>query len=783
MDQKTIRALEFHKILDSVASYASAEPSRAAIRELSPIQNIKEIEERLNEVEEADKVLYQHAVNISFGFEDISRILEKASVMSVLTMGELLKVALTLRVARNLRYNILKVPDDTVNLLKYIAAAIYTDKTLEEDIDSSIISETEMNDNASPELREVRQKIKRTGENIKARLYSYVNSSSYSKYIQDNIVTIRGDRYVIPVKAEFRGAIPGLIHDQSASGQTIYVEPMVIVEMNNTLKTYVMEEEAEIERILRRFTQRISVAVGELSAAFGHIIRLDIIFAKARHAHEIRAVKPQMNNKGYLSVSRGRHPLIAADRVIPTDIYLGKDFDMLFITGPNTGGKTVALKLVGLFELMAMSGLYVPAREAELTVFDEIFCDIGDEQSIEQNLSTFSSHIANIVRITERLNANTLVLLDELGAGTDPTEGASLAVSIASYIKESGAKAVITTHYNELKEYAVVTGRAENASMDFDPVTFNPTYRLIIGTPGASNAILIAKKLGLNASIIEQAQSGIQAGKMQFENVLQSLETARRKAQENEEKTRELLMQAEESSLNAKKERDRLFAQREKLNENVRKETKRLVEEAMAEANEIVDALRALIDNPTEENLFEARKLRKSLTRFVVNEENEFTGFGEEADGEIREGDTVLVKTLKVEGIVDEIHHAKGTAIVKLGKLKSSFKLEDLLKLKSKEKPKEILKAPVRDLRSESFNTELNLIGKNTMEALFELDSYIDRALLTSVSEIRIIHGHGTGKLREAVQRRLREHKSIKEFRDGGYDEGGRGATIVTLKR
>ena len=782
MDEKALYSLEYHKILETLASYASSIPARNAVRELRPLMDIDEVNERLEEVYEADKVAGEYATNLSFSFDDISVILDKADVMSVLSMGELLKVARMLRVAFSVKNGIAKVPDPSIKLLKRIANTIHTDKTLEEDIEKAIISDTEMHDNASPELRVIRNRIKKTGELIKSKLYSYINSATYSKYLQDNIVTVRGDRYVIPVKAEFKNQIPGLVHDQSASGQTVYIEPMVVVELNNDLKTHLVEEAIEIEKILRAFTMRVSVDVEPFKASFDTIVRLDVIFAKAYYAQAIKAIKPVLNDKGIININKGRHPLLNPDNVVPIDVKLGDEFDLLFITGPNTGGKTVSLKLVGLFELMAMTGMYVPAREAELSMFDNIFSDIGDEQSIEQNLSTFSSHIANIKRIIDNISNKTLILLDELGAGTDPTEGASLAMSISEYIRSSGAKAIITTHYNELKEYAVVTHRAENASMDFNPLTYNPTYRLIIGTPGASNALLIARKLGLKEEIVKRAEEGIKDNKLEFENVLQSLEIARRKALENEERTAELLKQAEITNQKAERERDRLFIQRERLNENVKKETKRLVEEAMEEANEIIDSLREILDDPTEANLFKARKLRKSLTKYIVNEENEFAGFGEEDDGTIQDGDTVLVKPLKVEGVVVSINAVKGTASVKLGKMNSTFKLDALVRLKAKEKKPEIIKSAPRALRNDAFSPEINLIGQTTQEGIVNLEAYIDKALLAGVHEIRIIHGYGTGKLREAVRATLKTHPHIKDFRDGIYGEGERGVTIATIK-
>lgn len=783
MLEKTLKALEFNKILAEIASKASSVPAREAIMEIRPYTDQNYIEELLDEVAEADKIAFEYATNLSFAFDDISAILDKAEVMSVLTMGELLRVSKMLRVAYSVKNSIAKVPDDSLTRIKKIAASVYTDKELEESIESAIISDTEMHDRASEELRSIRIRIRKTGEQIKSKLYTYITSPTYAKYLQDNIVTVRGDRYVIPVKAEWRSAIPGLVHDQSGSGQTLYIEPMAVVELNNTLKTYILEEQAEIERILRAFTLKVSVAATDIRDSFTKIIKLDTVFAKAYYANSVRAVKPQMNTDGIIEISRGRHPLINPKTVVPTDVNLGKNFDLLFITGPNTGGKTVALKLVGLLTAMAMSGIFVPCAEAVLNIFDEVYCDIGDEQSIEQSLSTFSSHIANISGFIEKLNANSLVLLDELGAGTDPTEGAALAMSIAQYIKDRGAKAIITTHYNELKEYAVVTPRAENASMDFDPLTYSPTYRLIVGTPGVSNALLIAGKLGLPAEIVQRAKEGIAEGKLDFENVISSMEEARHNAMENEEKSKEMLKTAEKTLKEAERERDRLFIQREKLNENVRKETKRLVEEAMGEANEIISAMRALLDDPTEADLFKARKLKKSLEKYIVNEDNEFMGFGEEADGEISEGDAVLVKPLKAEGIVSKIDYRKNSAVVTLGKMNSTFKLDVLQKLKKAKKAE----APVpvhtaRKLDNEAFSPELNLIGMTSVEARAELQKYLDKAILKGVNELRIIHGYGTGKLRETVRNYLKSCSFVDSYRDGVYGEGERGVTIVRLK-
>lgn len=781
ISERTIKTLEFTKILEQISCFASSKPAKNKILSIRPYDSIYEVKEELDKLEQADKLLFEYAISPSLNFDDISTVLDSAAIMRTLTMAELLKVYRVLKVSSAIRSQIINVPDDGLDLLKSMAKTIYTNKSLVDDINKSILSETEMSDNASAELKSIRSKIKKVGENIKSKLNSYVTSPTYSKYIQDNIITIRGDRYVVPVKAEFKGMIPGLIHDQSSSGATLYVEPFVIVEMNNDLKQLILEEEAEIERILREFTYRISNETGFLKYSLEVIIELDIIFAKAYYGNSIKAVKPIFNENGFIDIKKGRHPLIDSKHVIPNDIYIGKNYRMLLITGPNTGGKTVCLKLVGLIELMGMSGIYVPASYAELAKFDSIFCDIGDEQSIEQNLSTFSSHMTNVVSILNEINENSLVLLDELGAGTDPTEGAALALGIAEYLMKIGNKSIITTHYNELKEYAVVTDGVQNASMDFDPTTYSPTYRLIIGTPGASNALLIAEKLGLKQEIIASAKNGISNQKFEFENILLSIEKSRKEAEKNLEDSKKYLEDATNIRKEAENEREKMFAQRERLNVSVRKETKRLVEAAMEEANEIIDELRSLLENPTEANIFRAQKLRKSLKKYIINENNEFQGVNEEIPGEIKVGDRVLIKTLNCEGIVSEIN-GKGDAKIKVGCMNCKAKICDMVRLKPKQEKHEIKKETKRVLNNEPISHEINLIGKDRIEAEELLREYIDKAYRGGLHEIRIIHGYGEGVLRNMTINYLKTRKEIDKYRDGQYGEGGRGVTIAYFK-
>lgn len=784
MEERTIKTLEFSKILDEVAHFASGRFAKNKILSIRPYSCMKEIEDELTRVSEADKILFEYSITPSFAVDDVEDLLQQASVMSMLTPADLLKVARVLKVARTLKQQLTNVNDDTIIEIKDLANTIYTNVRLENDIDKAVLSETELSDDASSDLRVIRSKIRKTGEGIKNKLNSYVNSVTYQKYLQDALVTVRGDRYVLPVKAEFKSAIPGLIHDRSASGSTLYVEPLAVVEMNNDLKQLILEEKTEIERILRVFTARIASEAGFLKYTFETITELDVLFAKAYYADAYSCVKPVFNETGYVNIVKGRHPLIPAEKVVANDVYIGKDFNVLLITGPNTGGKTVCLKMLGLIELMGLSGLYVPCQEAELTVFDDIFCDIGDEQSIEQSLSTFSSHMTNVVRIINEATDKSLILLDELGAGTDPTEGAALALSITEYIMQLGAKAVITTHYNEFKEFALVTDGAQNASMDFNPMTYSPTYKLIIGLPGASNALIIAEKLGLKKEIIEKARNGINQQKFDFENVMLSLEQKQREAEIYLEESVKAKKEADEIKRLAEEERKKLYEQRDRLNVSVKKETKRLVEEAMVEVNEIIAKIKDFLDNPTEKNLFEARRLRKSLNKYIIIDNNEFEGILEEEDGKIAVGDRVLVKAMNAEGVVSDINPASNIATVRLGNMTTKAKITDLTRLKpiENQKKKQNYRQDLVNLHNESVPTELNIIGKTGIEAEELLEEYLDRAVRGGLHEIRIIHGYGEGILRKVTQKYLKSRKEIESFRDGNYGEGGKGVTVAYIK-
>lgn len=490
-DQKSLTTLEYPKILDRLATFAQSQGGKKKASELVPYEKIADALHALNETAEADRVLFEYSLSPSFAVDDIGDILVKAKKGATLAIPDIMKVGRSLRVSRRLKYTIDKVKD--CPLLADMAMGLFENETLEKKIFDAFLSETEVADNASNELRAIRIRIRKLNDNVRSKLQLFITSPKYSKYLQDNIITVRGDRYVIPVKSDCKGTIPGLVHDQSASGSTLFVEPMQIVELNNELKVELVNEQLEIEKILRNFSNQIEGCADGITYSYNTVVDMDMVFAKAQLAREYKATKPELNEDGVIDIRAGRHPLIDQKKVVPVSLALKKDEKMLLITGPNTGGKTVTLKLVGLFTLMAMSGLFIPAKSANLSIFDGVYSDIGDEQSIEQSLSTFSSHIKNTIGILDVITDKSLVLFDELGAGTDPGEGAALAVSIAEYLLRVGAKSFITSHFNDLKEFSLVTKGVVAASMEFDSNTFCPTYKLVMGAIGSSNALAIAK--------------------------------------------------------------------------------------------------------------------------------------------------------------------------------------------------------------------------------------------------------------------------------------------------
>ncbi|MFR5832819.1 MAG: endonuclease MutS2 [Acutalibacteraceae bacterium] len=680
-DEKSLSTLEYGKILEMLAAFAQSEGGKSRALEIRPYTTLEEAEHALNLTAEADRVLFEFSVSPSFAVDDISEILLKAEKGAVLAIPELLKVGRALRVARRLVKSLSKVIN--IPLLSEMSTRLYFEEELEKDIFDAFISETEVADNATPELKAIRQRIRRLGDGVKTKLQTFITSPAYHKYLQDSIVTVRGDRYVIPVKSEFKGAISGLVHDQSASGATLYIEPMQIVELNNELKTEKLNEQAEIERILRNFSTSVRAHCDRLNWSYEVMVDMDLIFARAQLAHAQKATRPDLNREGELTIKEGRHPLIDAKKVVPLTLGMKSGENMLLITGPNTGGKTVTLKMVGLFVLMAMSGFYIPAKSANICIVDGVYSDIGDEQSIEQSLSTFSAHIKNIIGILDRITPQSLVLFDELGAGTDPGEGAALAVSICEYVMGLGAKALVTSHFNDLKEFALTTKGVVAASMEFDTATFRPTFRLVMGAIGTSNALDIASTLGLNKDIVANARNKISAEKKQFDSVLSAAEQTRRYAEKlvsdaslDREKAASALREAE----NQKKV---IAEKREKLDESIRRETKLLIENSVEEADEILEQLREMLDKEVVEDkdIFAARALKRKLQNMSAKYDKESVVEDEPDNSPLKDGDPVWVKSLSKRGTLVR-RNSRGEADVAFGKLTVKVKSGDYYKVK-----------------------------------------------------------------------------------------------------
>lgn len=786
--KKVYKKLELDAILTSVAAHAVSDVAKRQIINTEPSNDIAAVRRLLEETSEACRNISVYNIIPEFSFDSVAVIADKAKILSTLSMAELLCVMRLLRVSRLVMSALTSVNDESITILPCMARGIFCDRKLEDDIDFAILSEDMMNDRASSHLYSIRQSIKRANEEVKNKLQQYIKSAQYQKYLQDAIITVREDRYVIPVKQEYRGYIKGLVHDVSGSGATLFVEPVEIVNLNNHIKILLKEEAAEIDRILREFTARVGEISGALVENEKIVASLDAIYARAHYADEIRGTVPKINARGYINIKKGRHPLIDKNKVVPVSISLGKTFDILVVTGPNTGGKTVSLKSVGLFVLMAGCGLFLPCEEeSEISLFDEIYCDIGDEQSIEQSLSTFSGHMTNIADILKNITPNSLILFDELGAGTEPNEGAALALAITEYILSVKAKAIITTHYTQLKEFSLVTDRVENASMEFDLTTFAPTYKLVVGVPGSSNAIQIAKRLGIGDDIIENAKSKLSAEKISFENVLQRAEKLRQQYENTNEEIAEMKRSLAKELEAAKNQNKILASEREQLLKNSKAEAKRIVQETTEESKRLLDELKKIIRryNADESILFELRsKIKKFGDKKYENDEN-IPNFSRPIEFDsIKVGDYVFVKKLNATGKVLSKNESKKKLEVAVGAMKISASANDLAEaLKTAEDIGQAKTVSVKtNIAAKTLTNEINLIGQTVDEALVNLDAFIDSCLVASINEIRIIHGRGTGALMKGVQDHLKKHVHVAEFRLGAYGEGDRGVTIAKLK-
>lgn len=787
-ERRVLCALEYDKILSQLSEYAVLEDTKRQIQELSPESSLKTANYVLAKTTEAYRLLFRYnACQIPF-FEDISGELSRVEIGGILSMGELLKIASALRATRTLSENIARVDADEIVILREIAASFYFDEQFEREIGAKILSDHQMSDSASPKLAELRRTIKLLNQRIRNKLSSYLTGEN-SKFLQDTVVTMRGDRYVIPVKAEYRGMVRGLIHDQSSTGATLFIEPEQVVEYNNELKTALLDEQNEIQKILSDLSARVACIAERLLYTCDNIAELDLCYAKAIYAYRTRATVPFLNDAGQIRFKKGRHPLIEKDRVIPIGVNLGETYRFLLITGPNTGGKTVTMKLTGLFCAMAASGFYLPCEEcAEIAVFSEIFCDIGDEQSIEQSLSTFSSHIRNIIGITDRAGAGSLVLIDEIGAGTDPEEGSAIALAVVEKLLSSGCAGIITTHYSKLKEFAMTDKRIENASMDFDAETYAPLYRLNIGTPGTSNAIEIARRLGLEAGIVERATEYLSDRKISFENVLREAERARHSAEETQAKAEAYSAEKEEELEQIRRERKLLQQEREKIQNNAKTETRKIISERVAEADELLSALEALLvrQELTEGDLISARTMRNKIenNRYFSEEAIPVAGRKKANLAELKRGSSVYIQGVDKTGLVEKISNPD-KIFVRVNGMELVTKIDQLfLEPEKKEgeskrsKPVHLKRPPV----SPVYSLEINIIGMTVSEGVKEVEALIDRAVVSGQKEIKIIHGFGTGRLRAGVWQYLKGNRYVDQFRGGRYGEGEMGVTVVTLK-
>ena len=786
ISEKTLKSLEFDKILSNLSNYAVLERTKREINAFSPVSDFKEVLVLLDKTQEAYSLIYEHGVSgISF-FADITEELQRVNAGGTLNNIELLRVADNLKSARTIKHGIASISDEKIVLIRKISDSLFEDYDLEKEITSKIVSEDEISDNASPRLYSIRKNIRDINAKIREKLNSYMRAGA-NKYLQDTVVTMRQDRYVIPVKSEFRSQVKGFIHDQSSSGATVFIEPEQVMELNNDLKRATFEEREEIYRILAELSAKVTFVSNGLTENAKLLSEIDGFFARAEYAFKTKSVRPELNNKGIIDIKRGRHPLIDADKVVPISLYLGDKFNFLLLTGPNTGGKTVSLKLVGLFTLMVMSGMFVPAGiDSKLSVFDGVYSDIGDEQSIEQSLSTFSSHVKNLIDILNVVNGKNLVLLDEIGAGTDPEEGSALALSIIDKLLESDCYGIITTHYSKLKEYAMTVDKIENASMEFDAATLKPVYKINIGIPGSSNAIEIAKTLGLSQDVISGAFKYLSDKSIGFEEVLKKAEQSRR---EYDKLSEELVRNLAEKNKELKEiasEKEKIKAERERIYFNARQETKRIVGDKLSEAEEIVAELKSILkaaDLESKESI-RASELKNRLqnSRYLDFEsENAPIELIKANENDIKAGKTVYVKSFDAYAKILSVNFNKGEAEVLIGDIRSKIKLSDLYNPESAQNEAKKIKV-VNHARGASPQKDLNVIGKTSLEAIDEVKAFIDQAVLNDIEEIRIVHGVGAGVLLKTIRDYLKTDKNVKDFRRGIYGEGENGVTIVHIK-
>ena len=786
--EKSLLKLELDQVLEQLAQCAGSQEGKAACLQIRPVSDLEDVQALLDETTAASDLCTRKGNPVFGDVHEVSASLERADRGGSLQPAELLRIAGILRCARNIKGYVSE--DDPATVLDPLFQALTPNKYLEDRIFGAILSEEEIADNASAALSDIRRHMRIQAGKIKDGLQKIISSPAYSKYLRDPIITIRGGRYVVPVKSEHKGDVPGLVHDVSATGSTYFVEPMSAVNANNALRELEIKEKKEIERILAELSAEAAGHRENINLNVAMLIRLDVIFAKAKLGYRMRAWAPQMNDKGRVELRNARHPLIDPKTVVPISLHLGKEFDSMIITGPNTGGKTVTLKTIGLLTLMAECGLHIPAGDGSiLSTFDSILADIGDEQSIAQSLSTFSSHMRTIVDVVAQCDDRTLVLFDELGAGTDPAEGAALATAIIEFCRKMGSCVVATTHYAELKLYAMRTKGVINASCEFDVETLRPTYKLLIGIPGKSNAFAISRKLGLSELILKEADDLVDKSDKDFEDVLsqleqqrQQMESARHEAERLRQETEKIKRQSEEYSIQLQKEKDKAM-------EAARREAQQIIEDARYAANAAADELKALRKQLTEGADTTGINQRQSELRRKLNEAEDKIRAGQkkterpEPKRPVLVGDTVELLKLGTKASVIAINK-DGTYQLQAGILKLTAKPDEVYLLEN-ENPYKTKGRPAhsgREMKTAAMSTEVDLRGMDTVEAICALGLYLDSAMRSNLSTVRIIHGKGTGALRSAVHQELKKNKFVKTFRLGVYGEGEDGVTIAEFR-
>ncbi len=790
MNARAIEKTELNKILAAVAGFATLDQSKTRLVKTEPTPLLSEAKERLKRTEECLALLFLHGVSKIEYFPLFQDEIERAQKGSALSCGELLKVGNLLRSARIAYSSIHSVNDESIVLLKTLADKIYFDLTLEEDIQTKILNDSEVSDHASEKLYSLRREIRLLNERIRSRLSEYLTGSE-GKYLQDGIVTMRDNRYVLPVRAEYKRNVKGFIHDRSASGATFFIEPEEVLEMNNELRTLALDEKEEVERILLELSKRAGMIGDELIKDIDVLEEIDCAYARAEYSYKLSCVKPEMNGDGEILIDRGRHPLIDRKKVVPVSLALGKDYRFLLISGPNTGGKTVTLKMVGLFCMMAMCGLFVPAKRAVLSTFDEIYCDVGDSQSIEESLSTFSSHITNIIHIVNHASAKSLVLIDELGGGTDPDEGQALAKAIVSHLLKTGAAGVVTTHYTALKEFAFSAKGIENACMEFDSNTLQPLYAMKIGLPGSSNALAISRRLGLNESILNAALSNLSKDAQKFENIVRSAEESRIQAEQALQESNRLKAEWQDKLQVLEREREKLQKEKDKLYAQAKAESRRIINERAASAEDLLLEIEKIFEKETitEADLIKARTLKNRLSDKAFESEAEETvrpQYVQATEKDLKIGKTVFVKNINQTGVVQSVRINKKEAEILCGNIRVRSKFSDLAVLIGGENAQTTDKKKVEIKKSLSPkpapSLEINVIGLTVHEALPDVEAFLDSAVIANLEEVRIVHGVGTGKLRKGIHEMLRTNKNVAAFRLGKYGEGETGVTIVKIK-